>query len=269
MGNISADFHKAQLSSTCLMTWAYLWHISLWREGGECGRRERQWDPKGYKVPLRNIEVPLWEWHYNNVTSHNTHKTIADKFWPIQIPVTTLVTSTQLLRFPEPSFCAQTWLLSTPTLTLPIVKSHLLFLSDPASLCSLSVYMPCCVLLCTSVTPTLHPCTSCTFNILINAMFSDPYIRLSICMICSCSILTLILFHCLLNLVLTLDLEPQLQTSRNNTVTSRILAYPWLYAHLSDYAQFQINFTLMDNPNTSDIPGTSGTHLKYSDTSRR
>src|SRR5882724_6995646 len=34
--------------------WPNLWHLSLWIKCGQCGGRDRQWDPKGDKVPLRD-----------------------------------------------------------------------------------------------------------------------------------------------------------------------------------------------------------------------
>jgi len=96
------------------------------------------------------------------VTSCNIIKQLLTSSSPFRISVTTLVTSTQLLRFPEPSFHAWTLVvINFQSWTLSIVKSHLLFLSDPASLCSFIITLPCCVLLHTSVTPTLAPyCTS-------------------------------------------------------------------------------------------------------------
>jgi len=47
------------------------------------------------------------------VTSCNIHKQLLKSSGPFQIPVTTFATSTQLPRFPEPSFHALTQLLST------------------------------------------------------------------------------------------------------------------------------------------------------------
>jgi len=63
----------------------------------------------------------------------------------------------QLLRFLEPSFCARTQYLSTPDPEHIYSKSHHLFTSDPATMCSLFMYiLPWLFSTCTLFIPTLH-----------------------------------------------------------------------------------------------------------------
>src|SRR5882724_5300343 len=111
---------------------------------------------------------------WKEVTSHNTHKTIADKFQPTpdssnhpcHLHMTSEIPRTKFL-------CSNLVVINFQPWTLPIVKSHLLLLSDPGSLCSLFMYtFPFCVFLHTSVPPTLAHPTLPTSPI--NAMFTDP-----------------------------------------------------------------------------------------------
>src|SRR5882724_3825126 len=97
--------------------------------------------------------------------SHNTHKQFLRSFQPIldssnhlfQFHMTSEIPRTRFPHLNSVVINPQPW-------TLFIVKSHLLSLSDPASMCSLFMYIsPCCVSHLHLVYP--HPHTYCTSDI--------------------------------------------------------------------------------------------------------
>src|SRR5882724_7803285 len=90
--------------------------------------------------------------------SHNTHKQLLTSFWPIvdssnhlsHLYTTSKIPGTKFLHSNLVVINSQPWILY-------IVKSCLLSLSDPASMCSLFMYiLPCCVSLSHLVYPQPH-----------------------------------------------------------------------------------------------------------------
>jgi len=93
------------------------------------------------------------------ITLTNNYWQVSSPFW---IPVTTFCHLCMTSKIPRTKFpCLNLVVINFWPWTLFIVKSHLLFLSDPASMCSLFMYsLPCCVFHLHLVYPC--PCTYCT-----------------------------------------------------------------------------------------------------------
>jgi len=107
--------------------------------------------------------VRMYVW--GGVTSWNTHKQLLTSFQPIPDSSNHLCQPHMTSKIPRTKFpCSKLVVINFWPWTLSIVKSFLLFLSNPASLCSLFMYtLPCCVSCSHLFYP--HPHTYHTSNI--------------------------------------------------------------------------------------------------------